>query len=55
VRTFEEYLDHTASSTYSADQVNYRDAILRMLNTEQRRLIVNLDEVRDYNRELARG
>lgn len=55
VRVFEEYLDHSVSATITADQTNYRDAITRMLNTQARRLVVNLDEIRDFNRELAVG
>jgi DNA replication licensing factor MCM3 len=34
---------------------NYRETIKRMLDNEQVRLIVNLDDLRDYNREYANG
>ncbi|KAF9243837.1 MCM2/3/5 family-domain-containing protein [Melanogaster broomeanus] len=48
-RIFEEFLI-SESSIY-----NYRDDIARMLRTEQSRLIVNIDDLRDYNREYADG
>jgi DNA replication licensing factor MCM3 len=34
---------------------NYREAIRRMLDIEQVRLIVNLDDLRDYDRSYADG
>lgn len=34
---------------------NYRDQVLRMLRLEEVRLIVNLDDLRDYNRDYADG
>jgi len=34
---------------------NYRDEVLKMLRKEEVRLIVNLDDLRDYNREYADG
>ncbi|EEB06710.2 MCM complex subunit Mcm3 [Schizosaccharomyces japonicus yFS275] len=52
VRIFQEYLEHEPSDN---NVVVYREAIMRMLNTGKRRLIVNLDELRDYNKELADG
>lgn len=52
VRIFQEYLEH---DTDDANVTLYQEAILRMLNMGQRRLIVNIDELRDYNRELADG
>jgi DNA replication licensing factor MCM3 len=48
-RKFEEFL--TSDSTI----YNYRDDIARMLRTDQTRLIVNIDDLRDYNREFADG
>ncbi|WFD05949.1 DNA helicase [Malassezia vespertilionis] len=48
-RTFSEFLDdHSGAS-------DYRSAIKRMLNADGRRLVVNLDEVRTYNRDYADG
>ncbi|KAL7421554.1 MCM DNA helicase complex subunit [Cryptotrichosporon argae] len=49
-RQFVEFLDDDTQAGY-----NYRDAIKRMLDLEQVRLIVNLDDLRDYNREFADG
>lgn len=34
---------------------NYKDAIKKMLRNDERRLIVNLDDLRDYNREFCDG
>lgn len=34
---------------------NYRESIKRMLDNEQVRLIVNLDDLRDYDRSHADG
>ncbi|KAF8845371.1 MCM-domain-containing protein [Paxillus ammoniavirescens] len=48
-RIFEEFLI-SESPIY-----NYRDDIARILRTEQTRLIVNIDDLRDYNREFADG
>ena len=41
-RVFEEFLDS------ESDLYNYRDDIARMIRQEQRRLIVNIDDLRDY-------
>lgn len=46
---FTEFLDDETSP------VNYRDAIKRMLRLDERRLVVNLDDLRDYKRELSDG
>lgn len=48
-RIFEEFLI-SDSPIY-----NYRDDIARMLRTDQTRLIVNIDDLRDYNRDFADG
>jgi DNA replication licensing factor MCM3 len=48
-RQFEEFLNDEALA------VNYRDDVARLLRTEQTRLIVNIDDLRDYRRELADG
>ncbi|KII93706.1 hypothetical protein PLICRDRAFT_102086 [Plicaturopsis crispa FD-325 SS-3] len=48
-RIFEEFLI-SDSSLY-----NYVDDIHRMLRTDQTRLIINIDDLRDYNREFADG
>jgi DNA replication licensing factor MCM3 len=49
-RIFEEFLDVQDNPAY-----NYHDDILRMLRAGQTRLIVNIDDLRDYNREFANG
>lgn len=46
-RQFEEFLTDEKSG--------YNDDIARMLRTEQTRLIVNIDDLRDYNREFSEG
>jgi DNA replication licensing factor MCM3 len=48
-RVFEEFLD-SDSPIY-----NYKDDIHRMLRMDQTRLIVNIDDLRDYKREFADG
>lgn len=48
-RIFEEFL------TSDSPIYNYRDDIARLLRTDQTRLIVNIDDLRDYNREYADG
>jgi DNA replication licensing factor MCM3 len=48
-RVFEHFLS-SESTLY-----NYKDDILRMLRQDQTRLIVNLDDLRDHNREFADG
>ncbi|PWW73169.1 MCM-domain-containing protein [Tuber magnatum] len=50
VRQFSEFLDPN-----DEDQRSYTDAIKLMLNRGQQRLQVNLDEIRNHNRELADG
>ncbi|EPY49997.1 MCM complex subunit Mcm3 [Schizosaccharomyces cryophilus OY26] len=50
--------DEVFKDRHDSDDANatlYHEAILRMLNMGQRRLIVNIDELRDYNKELADG
>lgn len=49
-RQFVEFLDDETQANY-----NYRESIKRMLDLEQVRLIVNLDDVRDYDRTYADG
>ena len=50
-RKFSEFLTASDSNiTY-----NYRVDILEMLSREQTRLIVNIDDVRSYDREYADG
>jgi DNA replication licensing factor MCM3 len=44
-RPYQEFLEN--------DAYNYHDEIVRMLNLDQTRLIVNLDDLRAYRRELA--
>jgi len=48
-RVFEAFLN-SESGLY-----DYKGDILRMLRTDQTRLIVNIDDLRDYNREFADG
>ncbi|EIW86470.1 ATP dependent DNA helicase [Coniophora puteana RWD-64-598 SS2] len=48
-RIFEEFLI-SESAVY-----NYRDDIARLLRTDQTRLVINIDDLRDYNREYADG
>lgn len=48
-RVFEEFLDS------ETDQYNYKGDIATMLRLDQRRLIVNIDDLRDYRREFADG
>jgi len=48
-RVFEKFLE-TDSPIY-----NYKDDIQRMLRTDQTRLIVNIDDLRDFDRESANG
>ncbi|KAF8225807.1 MCM-domain-containing protein [Tricholoma matsutake] len=48
-RIFEEFLD-SDSPIY-----NYKDDIHRMLRNNQTRLIVNIDDLRDYKRDFADG
>lgn len=48
-RVFEEFLD-SDTELYS-----YKDDIARMLRLDQRRLIVNIDDLRDYRRDFADG
>lgn len=48
-RVFEEFLDS------DSDLYNYKDDIARMIRQEQRRLIVNIDDLRDYRRDFADG
>lgn len=48
-RTFVEFLDDQTGA------VDYRGAIRHMLAEDKRRLVVNLDDVRAYNREYADG
>ncbi|OCF31031.1 minichromosome maintenance protein 3 [Kwoniella heveanensis BCC8398] len=49
-RQFVEFLDDDTQANY-----NYRESIKRMLDLEQVRLIVNLDDLRDYDRTYADG
>ncbi|PSR80709.1 hypothetical protein PHLCEN_2v6625 [Hermanssonia centrifuga] len=48
-RVFEEFLDS------ETDLYNYKDDVARMLRLDQRRLIVNIDDLRDYRRDFADG
>ncbi|OBZ79143.1 DNA replication licensing factor mcm3 [Grifola frondosa] len=48
-RAFEEFLDS------ETELYNYRDDIARMLRRDERRLVVNIDDLRDYKREFADG
>jgi DNA replication licensing factor MCM3 len=46
---------NTRSGVQSQQNYNYREAIKRMLDLNQVRLIVNLDDLRDYDRTYADG
>ncbi|KAI0786116.1 MCM2/3/5 family-domain-containing protein [Abortiporus biennis] len=48
-RLFEEFLEA------ETDAFNYKDDIVQMLRQDKRRLIVNIDDLRDYRRDLADG
>ncbi|CDO70223.1 hypothetical protein BN946_scf184942.g23 [Trametes cinnabarina] len=48
-RVFEEFLDA------ETELYNYRDDIGRMLRQDERRLIINIDDLRDYRRDFADG
>ena len=48
-RTFSEFLDDTSG------EEDYRAATARMLDSDGRRLVVNINDVRAYNRDLASG
>ena len=48
-RTFVEFLDDQSGVT------DYRSAIRRMLAADERRLIVNIDDLRTYNRAYSHG
>ncbi|CCM00323.1 uncharacterized protein FIBRA_02353 [Fibroporia radiculosa] len=48
-RVFEEFLDS------ETDLYNYKEDISRMLRQDLRRLIVNIDDLRDYKRDFADG
>lgn len=50
VRQFAEFLD-----PHDHTQKSYADAIKLMINRQERRLIVSLDDIRTYTRELADG
>ncbi|KAF3904861.1 hypothetical protein ABW20_dc0106321 [Dactylellina cionopaga] len=53
VRLFSDFLDPPAS-VQNADR-RYTQAVRDMLNRGQRRLIVSLDDIRNYNSTLAKG
>lgn len=48
-RKFEEFLALSSAS------FNYKDDLMRLLTTEATRLIVNIDDLRGYDREFADG
>ena len=49
-RIFSEFL-----TTSNTPHYNYSDNVQRMLRLDQTRLVVNLDDLRSYNREFATG
>lgn len=49
VRAFEEFLN------FETDFYSYNHDLLRLVRTDQTRLIVNLDDLRDQKRDLANG
>ncbi len=50
VRDFEAFLDNTSSELY-----NYNHDIATMLRQDETRLLVNIDDLRDYKRDFADG
>ncbi|TIA88511.1 hypothetical protein E3P99_02539 [Wallemia hederae] len=50
VEVFSAFLDNEESPTY-----NYKEEIKKMLRQGQQRLIVNIDDLRDYRRDYADG
>ncbi|EAU93216.1 ATP dependent DNA helicase [Coprinopsis cinerea okayama7 len=48
-RVFKNFL------TEGSELYNYQDEILRMLREDRTRLIINIDDLRDFNREYANG
>ncbi|TIA93232.1 hypothetical protein E3P81_01012 [Wallemia ichthyophaga] len=50
VEVFSAFLDNEQSPTY-----NYREEVKKMLRQGQQRLIVNIDDLRDYRRDYADG
>ncbi|KAI5449835.1 MCM DNA helicase complex subunit [Naganishia albida] len=51
IRQFLEFLDDESPR----HDYNYRDAVKRMLDRDENRLIVNIDDLRDYDRSYADG
>ncbi|KAJ6574636.1 ATP dependent DNA helicase [Mycena capillaripes] len=50
-RVFDDFLTHE----FDDGNHKYRQEILKMLRSDQTRLIVNIDDLRDYNRDFANG
>ena len=48
-RTFVDFLDDQSGTT------DYRSAIRRIIAADDRRLVVNIDDLRAYNRDFATG
>ncbi|GAA6061233.1 hypothetical protein JCM10212_002692 [Sporobolomyces blumeae] len=56
VRRFTEFLDlDPGSPTARRMSTTYRTAVQKMVQARERRLIVNLDDLRDYDREFCDG
>jgi hypothetical protein len=49
------WLARLISTAQTQANYNYRESIRRMLDNEQVRLIINLDDLRDYDRSYADG
>lgn len=55
VRLFQEFLDSTSADESNVSDTNYKDAIKLMLQTNSRRLIVSIDDVRNWNKDFWSG
>ncbi|KAK4333914.1 DNA replication licensing factor MCM3 [Rhodotorula toruloides] len=55
-RRFTEFLDLDAGSEAAKRMsMHYRSSVKKMLDAQERRLVVNLDDLRDYDREFCDG
>ncbi|GAA5970995.1 hypothetical protein JCM3765_002288 [Sporobolomyces pararoseus] len=55
-RRFTEFLDLDAGSPAARRMsTNYKNAVQKMVQARERRLIINLDDLRDYDREFCDG
>ncbi|KAJ7630534.1 MCM2/3/5 family-domain-containing protein [Roridomyces roridus] len=52
---FDDFLTHNFDTEPEHENFKYKQEIIKLLRTGQTRLIVNIDDLRDYNREYADG